>query len=122
MERKSIEGAERDVVILTIENDAIAKQIVKERFGADKAKLFPTTIGEVVNGFLVQHFEKIMNYNFTANVEKELDMVANGDLVWTSMLGTFYKPFHTNIEHTLENAERASGERELGVDPQSGER
>ena len=122
VERKSIEGAERDVVILTIENDAISKQIVKERFGADKAKLFPTTIGEVVNGFLVQHFEKIMNYNFTANVEKELDMVANGELVWTSMLGTFYKPFHTNIEDTLENAERASGERELGVDPQSGEK
>ena len=63
-----------------------------------------------------------MNYNFTANVEKELDMVANGDLIWTKMLGTFYQPFHTNIEHTLENAERATGERELGTDPVSGEK
>ncbi|MDB4710091.1 DNA topoisomerase, partial [Flavobacteriales bacterium] len=122
VERKSIDGNEREVIILTIENGKVSKQIITERYGADKGKLFPTTIGEVVNGFLVKHFEKIMNYNFTANVEKELDMVANGDLIWTKMLGTFYQPFHTNIEHTLENAERATGERELGTDPVSGEK
>jgi DNA topoisomerase I len=122
VERKSIEGNEREVIILSIVNGEVSKQTLTERFGADKGKLFPTTIGEVVNGFLVKHFEKIMNYNFTANVEKELDMVANGDLIWTNMLGTFYQPFHTNIEHTLENAERATGERELGVDPVSGEK
>ncbi len=122
VERKSIEGNEREVIILSIENGQVSKQTLTERFGADKGKLFPTTIGEVVNGFLVKHFEKIMNYNFTANVEKELDMVANGDLIWTKMLGTFYQPFHTNIEHTLENAERATGERELGTDPVSGEK
>ncbi|MDG2369652.1 MAG: type I DNA topoisomerase [Flavobacteriales bacterium] len=122
VERKSIEGNEREFIILSIVNGEVSKQTLTERFGADKGKLFPTTIGEVVNGFLVKHFEKIMNYNFTANVEKELDMVANGDLIWTNMLGTFYQPFHTNIEHTLENAERATGERELGVDPVSGEK
>jgi DNA topoisomerase-1 len=122
VERKSIDGNEREVIILTIENGKVSKQIITERYGADKGKLFPTTIGEVVNGFLVKHFEKIMNYNFTANVEKELDMVANGDLIWTNMLGTFYQPFHDNIENTLENAERATGERDLGVDPVSGEK
>jgi len=63
-----------------------------------------------------------MNYNFTANIEKELDMIARGELVWTNMLGEFYQPFHTNIEHTLENAQRATGERELGTDPESGEK
>ena len=122
VERKSIDGNEREVIILSIENGKVSKQMITERYGADKGKLFPTTIGEVVNGFLVKHFEKIMNYNFTANVEKELDMVANGDLIWTKMLGTFYQPFHDNIEHTLENAERATGERDLGVDPVSGEK
>tara|TARA_Y100001968_G_scaffold188190_1_gene172506 strand:- start:8874 stop:11345 length:2472 start_codon:yes stop_codon:yes gene_type:complete len=122
VERKSLEGDFRDVIVLNIENGSIVKNVLQEKYAADKGKLFPTTIGEVVNDFLVEHFEKIMNYNFTANIEKELDMIARGELVWTNMLGEFYQPFHTNIEHTLENAQRATGERELGTEPESGEK
>ena len=122
VERKSLEGSFREAVVLSVDGNDINKEILQEKHGADKGKLFPTTIGEVVNNFLVEHFEKIMNYNFTANVEKELDMIARGELVWTNMLDEFYEPFHTTIEHTLENAKRATGERELGTDPISGER
>ena len=94
---------------------------LNENFGADRKKLFPTPTGEVVNEFLNQHFKDIMDYNFTADVEKELDSIAKGELQWTKMLSNFYSPFHKNILHTQENAERANGERLLGNDPGTGE-
>ena len=83
--------------------------------------MIPTTIGEVVNEFLSEHFVKIMDYNFTADIEKELDAIASGQLNWSDMLQKFYKPFHKNVIHTQENAERANGERFLGDDPATGE-
>ncbi len=122
VERKNLDGEQREVVELSIQQGTILRKLHKEKYGADKGKLFPTSIGDVVNGFLTEHFQKIMDYNFTANVEKELDAIAEGSLQWTNMLDKFYTPFHKNIDHTLENANRATGERELGSDPESGEK
>ena len=82
----------------------------------------PTDIGIVVTDFLIEHFSQIMQYNFTAKVEQEFDEIANGTVDWTKMIGSFYTPFHERVEDTLENSERASGEREIGVDPESGRR
>ena len=70
--------------------------------------------------FLKQHFDEVMDYSFTANIEEEFDKIAEGKQIWSKMVGDFYKPFHEDVEHTLENAERAKGERELGTDPASG--
>ena len=82
--------------------------------------MVPTDIGRVVTEFLVEHFDQVMNYNFTASVEKEFDDIANGLVKWTKMISEFYGPFHIKVEDTIENSERASGERLLGVDPKSG--
>lgn len=121
VENKDIEGMSRTIKHLVLKEDIIKKVDLSENFGADRKKLFPTTTGEVVNEFLVEHFKNIMDYNFTADIEKELDSIAKGELLWTDMLSSFYSPFHKTIEHTKENAERANGERLLGKDPESGE-
>jgi DNA topoisomerase-1 len=121
VENKDIEGKSRAIKQLVLKEDIITKIDLSENFGADRKKLFPTTTGEVVNEFLVEHFKNIMDYNFTADIEKELDSIAKGELLWTDMLSSFYSPFHKTIEHTKENAERANGERLLGKDPASGE-
>ena len=121
VENKDIEGKSRAIKQLVLKEDIITKIDLSENFGADRKKLFPTTTGEVVNEFLVEHFKNIMDYNFTADIEKELDAIAKGELLWTDMLSSFYSPFHKTIEHTKENAERANGERLLGKDPASGE-
>ena len=121
VENKDIEGKSRTVKQLVLKEHIINKVDLSENFGADRKKLFPTTTGEVVNEFLVEHFKNIMDYNFTADIEKELDSIAKGELLWTDMLSSFYSPFHKTIEHTKENAERANGERLLGKDPASGE-
>jgi DNA topoisomerase I len=121
VENKDIEGESRAIKQLILKEDIINKIDLNENFGADRKKLFPTTTGEVVNEFLVEHFKNIMDYNFTADIEKELDSIAKGELLWTDMLSSFYSPFHKTIEHTKENAERANGERLLGKDPASGE-
>jgi DNA topoisomerase-1 len=121
VENKDIEGKSRTIKQLLLKEDIINKIDLSENFGADRKKLFPTTTGEVVNEFLVEHFKNIMDYNFTADIEKELDSIAKGELLWTDMLSSFYSPFHKTIEHTKENAERANGERLLGKDPASGE-
>jgi DNA topoisomerase-1 len=91
-----------------------------ERTGAEKGKLFPTDIGMVVNDFLVEHFNRVLDYNFTAQVESEFDEIAEGQVAWNAMIESFYKDFHPNIQEVTENADRASGERLLGVDPKSG--
>jgi DNA topoisomerase-1 len=121
VENKDIEGKSRALKQIILKEDIITKIDLSENFGADRKKLFPTTTGEVVNEFLVEHFKNIMDYNFTADIEKELDSIAKGELLWTDMLSSFYSPFHKTIEHTKENAERANGERLLGKDPASGE-
>jgi DNA topoisomerase-1 len=121
VENKDLEGKSRAITQLVLNENELKEVSLNENFGADRKKLFPTTTGEVVNEFLNQHFKDIMDYNFTADVEKELDSIAKGELQWTEMLSNFYSPFHKNILHTQENAERANGERLLGNDPQSGE-
>jgi len=90
-----------------------------ETFGAEKAKMFPTDIGNLVTGFLVENFNTIVDFNFTANVENEFDEIANGELRWTEMLRKFYNPFHKDIEKTIKTTERVTGERLVGIDPKS---
>lgn len=114
------EGKSRNYQVLTLKKGEIKKQQKTEITGAEKGKLFPTDIGAVVNDFLVEHFKGIVDFHFTANVEKEFDEIAHGLKEWTTMLKNFYKPFHLEVEDTLANADRASGERLLGVDPKSG--
>ncbi|MNG72785.1 DNA topoisomerase 1 [compost metagenome] len=114
------EGRSRDYRVLTLENTELKAVTKTEITGAEKGKMFPTDIGIVVNDFLVEHFNGIVDFHFTANVEKEFDDIAHGLTEWTKMLHDFYGPFHSEVEDTLENADRANNERELGVDPVSG--
>ena len=120
VEKRDKEGVKRDVNIVKLKDDKISETILHEKTGAEKSKLFPTDLGLVVTDFLHQHFDEVMDYSFTANIEEEFDKIAEGKQVWSKMVGDFYKPFHEDVEHTLENAERAVGERELGNDPVSG--
>ncbi|MEN8186930.1 MAG: type I DNA topoisomerase [Bacteroidota bacterium] len=115
-----IEGKERGYTQLTLTNNEVAARNLTEKVGADKGKLVPTDIGKIVNDFLVANFSNILDFSFTANVEKEFDDIANGKGDWTNMIKSFYGDFHTNVEDVAANAERAKGERLLGVDPESG--
>ena len=116
------EGKKRDFTVISLKNGNINSDIKTENVGAEKNKLFPTDIGVVVNDFLVEHFKGIVDFNFTATVEKEFDEIAQGLKNWTEMLRSFYNPFHTEVEATLQNANRASGERDLGVHPETGKK
>ncbi len=116
------EGKPRNFQLLTLKDGEITTLTKTENTGAEKNKLFPTDIGAVVNDFLVEHFKGIVDFNFTATVEKEFDEIAHGLKNWTEMLKTFYSPFHAEVETTLLNANRASGERELGTDPATGKK
>ena len=120
VERGIHEGDERKYEQLLLQSDNIEVSVLTEKTGSQKGKLVPTDIGRVVTEFLIENFGRIMEYSFTASVEEEFDDIANGLKKWTEMLKKFYVPFHKNVEDTLENADRASGERELGIDPQSG--
>jgi len=123
VEKRDKEGIKRLSNLLILrKNDSIEKEIVSENTGAEKSKLFPTDLGMVVTDFLKQHFEKVMDYGFTAKIEQEFDEIAAGKTKWKSMIESFYTPFHENIEHTLENANRAVGERELGFDEATGKK
>lgn len=114
------QGRQRNYNQITLKNNKISKEVKTENTGAEKSKLFPTDMGMVVNDFLVQHFDEIVDYNFTANVEREFDEIAEGMKEWTKMIREFYGPFHKHVEVTTETSERASGERKLGIDPVSG--
>jgi DNA topoisomerase-1 len=120
VEKTDKEGTQRQYVHLSLTKNNIAKDIKTENTGAEKSKLFPTDIGMVVNDFLLKYFPTILDFNFTAKVEEEFDEIAEGNLNWQSMLQQFYKPFHKTVESTIENSERASGERVLGKDPATG--
>ncbi|MBP5995578.1 MAG: type I DNA topoisomerase [Crocinitomicaceae bacterium] len=120
VEKQEREGELRNYCLLTLTKGEISKEEKSETTGKDRNKLFPTDIGIVVTDYLKEHFEQIMDYQFTAKVEAEFDEIAQGRLEWTNMMETFYKPFHTVVENTLEHSERATGERELGVHPESG--
>lgn len=120
--KKDKDGVRRAFQILTLHGDQISTQTAEENTGAEKSKLFPTDLGMVVTDFLKLHFASVMDYHFTAKIENEFDEIANGNRVWNKMLAEFYTPFHQLVDNTMENAERASGERELGLDPVSGKR
>ena len=120
VEKKDKEGVKRSLNIIKLKNDKIEKLEQVENTGAEKSKLFPTDLGLVVTDFLRKHFKEVMDYSFTANIEEEFDKIAEGKQQWSKMVGDFYKPFHADVEHTLENAERSVGERELGNDPVNG--
>lgn len=114
------DGVERSYRQLTLENKEINEEVKTEVTGREKSKLFPTDIGIVVNDFLTDHFQRIMDYNFTASVEKEFDDIADGQMIWSNMIDTFYEPFHNNVEDTLETSAKATGERLLGEEPGTG--
>ena len=115
VEKKDKEAIKRSFRIIRLKDDNIQKVTEQENTGAEKSKLFPTDLGLVVTDFLSQHFKNVMDYSFTANIEKEFDEIADGKLVWNKMVEDFYTPFHSGVSHTLETAERAVGERTLGV-------
>ena len=122
VEKRDKEGVKRNFQILTLKKDKITASQQEETTGAEKSKLFPTDLGLVVTDFLKQHFDDIMDYNFTARIEQDFDEVAAGNLKWNKMIDDFYNPFKKEVENTIENAERIKGERELGVDPESGKK
>lgn len=120
VEKKEREGEERSYTVKHLKNGEITTDVRKETTGKEKNKLSPTDIGVLVTEFLTEHFELIMDYNFTAKVEHEFDEIAHGLIQWTKMIHDFYQPFHKNVENTLEHSERVTGERELGVHPANG--
>jgi len=120
VEKRDKEGVRREYEVLSLKNNEITEVKESENTGAEKNKLFPTDLGMVVTDFLSEHFDKIMDYSFTAKIEEEFDEIAGGKQKWNKMIGDFYKPFHQSVEHTMEHAGRAKGEHELGVDPASG--
>ena len=122
VEKLEREGVERKFAVITLSNNEIETITKSEITGKDRNKLTPTDIGVVVTDFLCEHFSRIMDYQFTAKVEEEFDHIAQGLESWTDMIRSFYDPFHQNVTHTLETSERATGERELGVDPKTGKR
>jgi DNA topoisomerase-1 len=122
VEKASRDGNKRNYTTLTLQKDQIIVKTAEENTGVERNKLFPTDIGMLVNDFLVAHFNSIVDFNFTAEIEKEFDDISNGLITWEKMIGNFYKPFSKNVEETLETAERVTGERELGIDPASGKK
>ena len=121
VEKEDRPGTPRKYEVIELDNKNNLKEETRtEMAGSEKAKLFPNDIGMVVNDFLMDHFNDILDYNFTAKVEKEFDDIAEGRLSWPDMIDEFYAPFHGKVEETLETSERNKGERYLGVDPESG--
>jgi DNA topoisomerase-1 len=118
--KENREGVQRPYRILSLASGNITERTATENTGAEKQKLFPTDIGMVVNDFLVEHFPTIVDFNFTAKVEEEFDVIAEGKENWREMIARFYKPFHATIGTVVETADRASGSRVLGQDPKTG--
>src|SRR5690606_3817696 len=118
--KENRDGVQRPYRILTLADGQIGAKTALENTGAEKQKLFPTDIGMVVNDFLVEHFPTIVDFHFTAKVEEEFDVIAEGKENWREMIGRFYKPFHSTIGTVVETADRASGSRVLGKDPKTG--
>jgi DNA topoisomerase I len=122
VEKRDKDAIKRAFRIMLLKEDKISKVTEQENTGAEKSKLFPTDLGLVVTDFLKQYFDDIMDYGFTARIENEFDEVAAGKLKWNSMIDDFYIPFKKDVDNTIETAERIKGERELGLDPQSGKK
>ncbi len=122
VEKRDKDGVKREFRVLILKKDNVNKITESENTGAEKSKLFPTDLGLVVTDFLKQYFDDIMDYSFTARIEEEFDEVAEGKMKWNKMIEDFYHPFKKDVEKTIETAERAKGERELGIDPISGKK
>ncbi len=120
VEKGTIEGTDRDYTQLKLENQKVTLATLTEKVGSDKGKLIPTDIGNIVTDFLVENFSNILDFGFTAKVESEFDDIAEGKEDWISMIKDFYNEFHPIVEDVAANADRAKGERLLGVDPESG--
>ena len=114
-------GEDRAFTIFTLKGKQISQKTRKENVGSEKGKLIPTDIGIVVNDFLMDNFNDIMDYNFTAKVEQDFDKIAEGNETWTDMMQTFYDDFVPEVEKTMNSRnEHKAGERQLGTDPKSG--
>jgi DNA topoisomerase-1 len=122
VEKRDKEGVKREYRVLLLRSDKVQTVVESENTGAEKSKLFPTDLGLVVTDFLLQYFQDVMDFGFTARIEGEFDEIAEGKMKWNTMLDDFYIPFKKDVENTLENAERIKGERELGIDPVSGKK
>ncbi|WP_348798353.1 type I DNA topoisomerase [Flavobacterium adhaerens] len=120
VEKGTLEGQERNYTQLTLQSGKVTDKVLKENTGSDKGKLVPTDIGTIVTDFLVKNFGNILDYNFTAKVEHDFDEIAEGNIEWTKMMQEFYNTFHPTVKDVEANADRESGERVLGVDPESG--
>ena len=114
------EATERPCTLLSLKGSSVKRSERMEKGYAEKGKLFPTDIGCVVNTFLMEHFNDILDYNFTATVEKDFDEIAAGKKAWRKVIDSFYQPFHRNIRQTQQSAQRTTGSRLLGTDPKSG--
>ena len=120
VEKDTREGQERISKSIILKNGNLSKEDVKSNYGAEKNKLFPTDVGVVVTEFLLQNFENIMQYSFTASVEDEFDQIAAGKKAWNDMIAAFYSKFHNQVEKVSETEGKSLGQRTLGVDPKSG--
>ncbi|MCC6815607.1 MAG: type I DNA topoisomerase [Saprospiraceae bacterium] len=118
--KESREGVDREYLQITLLKDKISKSKLTEKTGTTKNVLYPTAIGMVVTDYLEGHFSEIINYGFTAEIEKDFDEIAEGKRNWIKMLDEFYWPFHKDVEKVLETGERAKGRRDLGIDPNTG--
>jgi len=119
--REDRPGEKRQITIVTLAKEQLSSVINSEITGKEKSKLFPQDIGMIVNDFLTENFSEIVDYHFTAEIEGQFDEIAEGNLVWTGMLGKFYSPFHKTVTNTLEKKERKTGARALGNHPETGE-
>jgi len=122
VEKGNSEGKEQNYVQFTLKNTEISSKQLKENTGSDKGKLIPTDIGTIVNNFLVNHFDSILDYNFTAKLEEEFDQIASGNRKWTTVMSNFYDKFHPTVKKVEETADRERGERILGIDPKTGKK
>jgi len=122
VKKETRDGQPREIILLQInkKDQEIDRSVVQESTGSLKGKLIPTDIGVLVNDYLTEHFTRVMDYSFTANIEKELDRIAEDDEDWVNVMKTFYEPFHHEVETSSAQKERVTGERQLGTDPQSG--
>ena len=120
VEKRDKEGTPREYVQYSLRDKQVEKEILTENTGAEKAKLFPTDLGILVNGFLTEHFGQILDYGFTASVEQQSDNISIGEIDWPEMIREFYDPFSKTLKETEENEQRVKGERLLGTDPESG--
>ncbi|MBP8791763.1 MAG: type I DNA topoisomerase [Lutibacter sp.] len=120
VQKGTIDGEDRNYTELKLNDNEISSKVLTEKVGSDKGKLVPTDIGNIVNDFLVENFSTVLDFGFTAKVESEFDDIAEGKEDWIKMIKDFYSKFHPIVEDVAENADRAKGERLLGVDPESG--